>query len=1361
MGLERQDDFLSPPIAKEQIRRVTEGNLGARINADQNSASPSSNTSRKSLPNIPISARSAPAKTVGKKELLNQPKPPCLAEFKKKSTTNEELPNETSTETIVSTDDSGYVRPDYFTGFPTGRQNRRSWRPKATTEGAGLSTPTLGVKEKVAITAPNTAPTTSGKFGSIDSARINADQNSASPSSNTSTKSLPNIPISAPSAPAKTVGKQELLLYQPKPPFLVEFKEESSNEELPNEESTETIAYTDDSGYVRPDYFTGSPSGGQNIRSWRPMATTEGAGLSTPTRGVKEKVAITAPNTAPTTSGKFGSIDSALQYLKPPLSTSSHHKKSSNDSCSSAGHSGYGRPCDFVGSPAGGQMIKSSRPKESSTGTAPLNDSMLEESGMQALLPTKSSLPGRASDVSLKKTSFNPDDSYASCGETGFGRSGNFVGSPKGATRRSWKPKEIATETTFYKTVSTPKEDGVKSHHFSPHSLRHSSTHSSTHSSPHSSKYSSEHSLTLTLAGAFSPNSSYSSFGESGFVLEGDGMNALLPTKSPLSGRPSGVSPKKTSFNPNDSYASCGETGFGRPGDFIGSPKGATRRSWKPKETATETTSDKTISTPEENGVKSHHFSPHSSRHSSRHSSTHSSKHSPRRSSKHSSQHSLKPTLAGAFSPNSSCPSFGEYGLGRPDDFVGSPSGSARKSWKPKETVLETTPELNVVEIGSTHDGDGVNSRRSSEHSLKPSSTIADTFNLNNSVSSFGEADFERPDDSVRSPAGSGARRSWKPKEIETTPKRHVESIYATPEADGKEKVSIQSNSESLPLTAPLTATGETVPQTSEESKSPTRNTIDSEGMNKPLPLDHGSRRESAPAFLEDVRANMSPLSQSAKRRWSRKVDPSRLPPAFRTTHRASTGSVPSPRTNVAFIRRHIDPNLLEKVVSSRQKTILSPSKLKRKWPPVRTKTDTTQISRARASRVLLNEAVKSRRNLFEEHAPEDKAGMAVQIIKRRRESHEHSGNVSPGSIISEISEVFDDVCSVAVATAMDDHASRKDHGEGHSPPRLKIQCQVSMKIRWRGPISYNIKGRPLYYDDSFIDDEGNELPFAPLLEDRFGSSNVDSALMEPPRRRYDGLSDDESYYSGDEEGDGGNAEGIKPDGTSSHGARGHKGPPDVWVTPMDGETGPTGEAKWRVKRVWDIAAIDAHEKEHEVDDSDMMDKVKTLLGVPTGASIKGCGVTIEASTEGCGVPTEESIQGIWGYHPSMSHWEIKKVYDIEGEIWESGKAQNMDESEMRNDFVEVAKKHSEHILPAMGEADESEAVKALEQKPSELNITDHTDELTMDGSAHMYGDSNAAENSKTDDSVADASGIIGERADHEKYENQKSNGMH
>ena len=47
-----------------------------------------------------------------------------------------------------------------------------------------------------------------------------------------------------------------------------------------------------------------------------------------------------------------------------------------------------------------------------------------------------------------------------------------------------------------------------------------------------------------------------------------------------------------------------------------------------------------------------------------------------------------------------------------------------------------------------------------------------------------------------------------------------------------------------------------------------------------------------------------------------------------------------------------------------------------------------------------------------------------------------------------------------------------------------------------------------------------------------------------------------------------------------------------------------------------------------------------------------------------------------------------------------------------------------------------------------------------MEGSAQKNGDYNAAENRKTDDSVADESGIIGERADHEKYENPAENQM-
>jgi hypothetical protein len=197
------------------------------------------------------------------------------------------------------------------------------------------------------------------------------------------------------------------------------------------------------------------------------------------------------------------------------------------------------------------------------------------------------------------------------------------------------------------------------------------------------------------------------------------------------------------------------------------------------------------------------------------------------------------------------------------------------------------------------------------------------------------------------------------------------------------------------------------------------------------------------------------------------------------------------------------------------------------------------------------------------------------------------------------------------------------------------------MKIRWGGPTFYTIEGRPLllYYEDPFIDEDGNELPFAPLLEDRFGSSVDDSSPMRPSRALYDDWSDDESYYSSGEE-----EEGATTRKKDKHKVRGQKRP-DVWVTPMDSETTAPTDGKWRVKRVWNVAAVDEREMEHSVDDNELMNKVKVLLGVPSEPARNGDGMLSSR------------------YDSSASKWSVKKVYDVDGEIQVSGTTQKLDEN--------------------------------------------------------------------------------------------------
>jgi hypothetical protein len=218
--------------------------------------------------------------------------------------------------------------------------------------------------------------------------------------------------------------------------------------------------------------------------------------------------------------------------------------------------------------------------------------------------------------------------------------------------------------------------------------------------------------------------------------------------------------------------------------------------------------------------------------------------------------------------------------------------------------------------------------------------------------------------------------------------------------------------------------------------------------------------------------------------------------------------------------------------------------------------------------------------------------------------------------------------------------------------PDLKREAQgskrASIRVRWGGDSFHTIEGRPLYFDDSVADDD------IPLLESRFGSSKNDSsptrpgrfdersqnAPKRPSRPSYDDWSDDESYHSGDE---------LAAD--RSHKGRRHSDP-DVWVIPADDDAPSASETNmWRVKRVWGIDGIDEREEEYKVDDKDLINRVKTLLGVPMASWVFGNGAEYDATS---------------------SEWKINKVYDVDGAIYSSGKTQLLNEDALLESFTGV-----------------------------------------------------------------------------------------
>jgi hypothetical protein len=202
-----------------------------------------------------------------------------------------------------------------------------------------------------------------------------------------------------------------------------------------------------------------------------------------------------------------------------------------------------------------------------------------------------------------------------------------------------------------------------------------------------------------------------------------------------------------------------------------------------------------------------------------------------------------------------------------------------------------------------------------------------------------------------------------------------------------------------------------------------------------------------------------------------------------------------------------------------------------------------------------------------------------------------------------------------------------------------------SIRLRWAGPTYFNIKnGRPLYVDEFFYGKDGDELPFVPLIENRFdGTSGVsDDACPKIPKRSRSNL----TAHGDDEWTD------------SENNVRNKYRRPDVWVTPTNEAVQPKRK-RWKVKRVWYIDEIDREEKEHEANGGrELMEKVKELLGVPTGPS--SC-----AESE---------------YDPTSHYWKINKVLDVEGVVYEESRSQKMDEADVMQHMVEMEIEHEEVV---------------------------------------------------------------------------------
>lgn len=453
-------------------------------------------------------------------------------------------------------------------------------------------------------------------------------------------------------------------------------------------------------------------------------------------------------------------------------------------------------------------------------------------------------------------------------------------------------------------------------------------------------------------------------------------------------------------------------------------------------------------------------------------------------------------------------------------------------------------------------------------------------------------------------------------------------------------------------------------------------------GGRRPPPRRQIDRSTSAPT-------RRLPPSPSQAKRWSKETligSMGQLPPAFRTSKKIGTPRSPEGR-------RHIDVSKLEKVVHVKnRKDFASAKKLKRKWPPVeRKKEDLLDcISKILPTRVIPMDAVRTTKSYFEgslsraSFCPEKVAGPPCWTRKVPLQKNQ-SLELSPGSAVSEMTNMFD--ISLSEITDMIDTSL-------HGGARLD---QTSLKIHWAGPTYFKVNGRPAFFNDMFYDGQGNEMPFANLVETRMGAAAVDKNAMRHCRtpRYYDG-SDDENKCEQEKRTTSGQASKRRDTADTSY--RGNiqgYNRPDVWVAPELNGTS-HGTQKWRLRRVWRIPDVDDHEEDHEeVDESNLLEKVKELLGVPEEN-------------------LHDQVHGTSSmYDPKMSDWKTKKVYDVDGLILRESKSQNVNEQGLITAFREISMEA--RILPATPQLlfdDETNGIKErgmTERSKPELKESTHS----------------------------------------------------
>lgn len=122
---------------------------------------------------------------------------------------------------------------------------------------------------------------------------------------------------------------------------------------------------------------------------------------------------------------------------------------------------------------------------------------------------------------------------------------------------------------------------------------------------------------------------------------------------------------------------------------------------------------------------------------------------------------------------------------------------------------------------------------------------------------------------------------------------------------------------------------------------------------------------------------------------------------------------------------------------------------------------------------------------------------------------------------------------------------------------------------------------------------------------------------------------------------------------------------PDVWITPLDGDT--VENAVWKVKRVWAVDQVDEKEEVHSVHNIDLFSKIKTLVGAPDRPSYASSSVGGNK-----GKVVEEEI-------PSRS-WHVLSVVERNGKVNSLEAEREFAEDEFRESLHHMAEEAVKEI---------------------------------------------------------------------------------